>query len=877
MTRPATTRTLARLPSVSTHSHSRSASPSDVTSVTVRSSSRRSRATVSGCGGSPKRAELSAFSAFVASRSNGNGRSPRRLRSIQPRWRSRPRAMCHVSKPTGQPSAAARDRHATGESSVTRANTRAPASAMPAARAALRRLRGAVAAASSSGVFTFVSERKSGSSARRSASGISRTRTSGKNEMTRIFPAPRARSIGPRQAFVYSAWSVSYSPPTFGTTASAPSDRCTTSRQTSARRNGMSHAATSTRSWVAAPTPVAIPPSAPPSGKRSGTTRSPSSAKRGSFATMRTSSATSRSTSMTRAMIGLPSSSIQALSCPMRRLLPPAMIAAEITGATLRDARGDERGDAVGIVEREVLGVRRRWEVADDGDELRVVAADELARERRARDLDLRQRRALEALDDEHVKVVAGVTRDHVVDARLRVTVVNDRHLTAARDDRLQDAGAPDAVAVLAGLVDLEALVRVLQIADAQPAADDERKHGREERRLAAVVSADERDGRSAQLCFGWSEVVVVAGLSPVDSSRKVFTPRPSWPSTSGSLPAPNTMSTSTRTKTSSPPPRLNGIGHFPWRRAPRFRPVYSRGPLFEEAAQKADEQGHHDDEHERRQVTADEDEHQLGVDRRRGSDRRGTLAAAEVVACVAHDGSRAPPQVARAIELVGERGQLREIGCARAGREGPEQRRAEVRGVARFAEHRVQRDGAGPLAGDRGEGPFRRSADAHERIGPLDRDAERALRVPAFAAAVAVARERWGDQGRVTERRREEREACHGRESHHRGCRRGARDDVVTHRAPERVPAVRRAPVRGDGDALEPRDDGRWPRGPGATGRDREPGQERAKLDHAMSRTARRANIIPISSSAAAAGMSRCMPSGERSVSATSGTVAAR
>src|SRR5688572_514498 len=260
----------------------------------------------------------------------------------------------------------------------------------------------------------------------------------------------------------------------------------------------------------------------------------------------------------------------------------------------------------------------RRREVADDGDELRVVAADELARERRARDLDLRQRRALEALDDEHVEVVARVAGNDVVQSGLGLRVIDDRDLPAARDDRLQDAGAPDAVAVLAGLVDLEAFVLVLQIADAQAAADDERKHGREERRLAAVVAADERDRRSAQLCFGWSEVVVVAGLSPVDSSRKVFTPRPSWPSTSGSLPAPNTMSTITRTKTSSPPPRLNGIGHFPWRRAPRFRPVYSRGPLFDESTEQADEQGHHDDEHERRQVTADEDEHRVGVDPRR-------------------------------------------------------------------------------------------------------------------------------------------------------------------------------------------------------------------------------------------------------------------
>src|SRR5688572_5475083 len=360
----------------------------------------------------------------------------------------------------------------------------------------------------------------------------------------------------------------------------------------------------------------------------------------------------------------------------------------------------------------------RRREVADDGDELRVVAADELARERRARDLDLRQRRALEALDDEHVEVVARVAGNDVVQSGLGLRVVDDHDLPAARDDRLQDAGAPDAIAVLAGLVDLEALVRVLQIADAQAAADDERKHGREERRLAAVVAADERDGRSAQLCLGWSEVVVVAGLSPVDSSRKVFTPRPSWPSTSGSFPAPNTMSTITRTKTSSPPPRLKGIRHFPLRTsAPRFRPVYSRaGVSLEDPAKQADEQRDDHGEHQRGQVTGDQHEQELQVHLVGSRDRARPLAPAQLVARIAHDRARSAAKVARAVELVGERGELVEARGPRLHAERPEQRGTERRRVTRLAEHRVEDARARAVPCRRGEGPLRRLADADER-----------------------------------------------------------------------------------------------------------------------------------------------------------------
>src|SRR6266568_2043419 len=107
-----------------------------------------------------------------------------------------------------------------------------------------------------------------------------------------------------------------------------------------------------------------------------------------------TSSATCPSTPATRWTSGSPSSSIHALSWPIRRLLPPAMIAAEtLTDRSRRrqaDARQDEPRDARGVVERELRDRRADREVRDGGDEIAVVGAEELGRERDPRDLDLR-------------------------------------------------------------------------------------------------------------------------------------------------------------------------------------------------------------------------------------------------------------------------------------------------------------------------------------------------------------------------------------------------------------------------------------------------------------------------------------------------------
>src|SRR5438309_6105730 len=105
------------------------------------------------------------------------------------------------------------------------------------------------------------------------------------------------------------------------------------------------------------------------------------------------------------------------------------------------------------------------------------------------------------------------------------------------------------------------------------------------------------------------------AGLSFWASSRKLRTPFPSWPRTSGSLPAPKTISTTARMRRSSGPP-IFGTSITPLARRRGARDVFSQStdvavPLNEEAVEQTDEERDDDQQHERWQIAQDEDQHQ--------------------------------------------------------------------------------------------------------------------------------------------------------------------------------------------------------------------------------------------------------------------------
>src|SRR5438309_6143420 len=126
------------------------------------------------------------------------------------------------------------------------------------------------------------------------------------------------------------------------------------------------------------------------------------------------------------------------------------------------------------------------------------------------------------------------------------------------------------------------------------------------------------------------------AGLSFWASSRKLRTPFPSWPSTSGSIPAPKTISTTARMRRSSGPPMF-GIVVLP-RARPRRALVFSQSThrSDEEAVEQTEEERDDDEEHERGQIAEHQDQHEVPFDPTRGIERACALVGPESLSLVA-------------------------------------------------------------------------------------------------------------------------------------------------------------------------------------------------------------------------------------------------
>src|SRR5438132_9365594 len=144
----------------------------------------------------------------------------------------------------------------------------------------------------------------------------------------------------------------------------------------------------------------------------------------------------------------------------------------------------------------------------------------------------------------------------------------------------------------------------------------------------------------------GAAPLAVAAGTagfsSPLAESRKLRTPLPSWPSTSGSLPAPKTISTTARMRRSSGPPMF-GIVVLP-RARPRRALVFSQSThrSDEEAVEQTEEERDDDEEHERGQIAEHQDQHEVPFDPTRGIERACALVGPESLSLVAQHRQRA-------------------------------------------------------------------------------------------------------------------------------------------------------------------------------------------------------------------------------------------
>src|SRR5437773_3959717 len=165
--------------------------------------------------------------------------------------------------------------------------------------------------------------------------------------------------------------------------------------------------------------------------------------------------------------------------------------------------------------------------------------------------------------------------------------------------------------------------------------------------------------------------VATEAGLSVVDSSRKLRTPLPSWPRTSGSFPAPKTIRTTARMRRSSGPP-IFGIVYSQARlldpRCASMFPVYAYRS-DEQAVEKAEEQRNHDEKHERGQVADDQNEHEATLHATGRVEASSPLRRAQTVAVIADDHESAAAEIARPLEVASDRGERHQLACRRLAR----------------------------------------------------------------------------------------------------------------------------------------------------------------------------------------------------------------
>src|SRR6267378_4526248 len=114
-------------------------------------------------------------------------------------------------------------------------------------------------------------------------------------------------------------------------------------------------------------------------------------------------------------------------------------------------------------------------------------------------------------------------------------------------------------------------------------------------------------------------------------------------------------MSTITRTKTSSGPPRLNGIRHFPARPSALVtrKTVYARPTSAEQTRQQRNEQGDDDQERERREVTEGQDEGHFPFHLRRGLQKPLASGASQIITCVFEHVEGALSELTRALEAL--------------------------------------------------------------------------------------------------------------------------------------------------------------------------------------------------------------------------------
>src|SRR5262245_19352132 len=218
-------------------------------------------------------------------------------------------------------------------------------------------------------------------------------------------------------------------------------------------------------------------------------------------------------------------------------------------GAADTQSLHNEVGDAFGIVQGEyraasaVAGV-----IGGDGDDVGVGSGEwHPVHSRKPANLDLGDRSGLIAFNDDEV---AGLkAADHIIERRLRRAAQLAHHGPAfgRNDGHLDGAGTAMARAIGLGVVDLEAVVGVLDSRHSEAAAGELGDQARYQRGLAGVLPAGNADDRRCALRRTHE-------IARASSSRRLA-------SSSGVLALKNGSRSTPPIRTSG-----NGTGTVPWR-----------------------------------------------------------------------------------------------------------------------------------------------------------------------------------------------------------------------------------------------------------------------------------------------------------------------
>ena len=214
-----------------------------------------------------------------------------------------------------------------------------------------------------------------------------------------------------------------------------------------------------------------------------------------------------------------------------------------------------------------------------------------------------------------------------------------------------------------------------------------------------------------------------------------------------------------------------------------RLDPSSVRILLDEETVKEPEEERDDNEEHQRREVAEDQNEHEPSFDATGGIEPPSALRRAESISVIAKNNERAAPEVAGAFEIARDRSERRQANRRGLARKRGEQRRSQRIRVSGSADRAIEQPASDVSLSDGDERGLDRAPARDKRFSPLHQRDERLCRFRSPTRCGTVGTERREDEADVAsgdhdERTDRSKQAGGGREC--RGDK--GRDDLRTH-----------------------------------------------------------------------------------------------